>query len=84
MTELIGAISAVVAVAGVLLNNWRIRGCFVLWVVSNAASAGLHVAGGMWSLAARDIVFLVLSIHGWFMWGQKADTDENRVEVLPK
>ena len=68
--EMIGLAATVVALAGVILNNHRIRWCFVLWWFSNAASGGLHVAAGMWSLAIRDLAFLVLAVHGWRCWGK--------------
>ena len=71
MTEAIGAIAGIVAVAGVVLNNYRMRLCFVFWLASNAMSAGLHVHAGLWSLAARDMVFLALAVHGWLAWGRK-------------
>ena len=71
MIELIGFIAGAIAVAGVILNNRRVRFCFVLWVVSNTLSMGLHANAGMWSLAFRDLVFLVLAFQGLYMWRKK-------------
>ncbi len=71
MTEIIGTISTVIAVVGVILNNHRLIACFWLWLVSNAASAGLHIHAGMYSLAVRDAVFFALAIHGLVMWKKK-------------
>lgn len=68
MMELIGWVTMVLAVAGVLLNNRRLIWCFPVWMVSNAASAGIHLAAGIWSLVARDAVFFVLAIEGWRKW----------------
>jgi len=68
--EIIGWTSGAVAVAGVILNNYRLRLCFLLWLASNSASAGLHLNAGMYGLAARDVVFLVLAIHGLILWGK--------------
>lgn len=59
------------AVCGVVLNNYKMRACFVLWLASNAMSAGLHVHADLWSLAGRDAVFLALAVHGWLAWGRK-------------
>lgn len=70
VVELIGAASAVLAIAGVVLNNYRLRTCFVLWWFSNAASGGLHVWAGLWSLAGRDAVFLILAVQGFVLWGR--------------
>jgi nicotinamide riboside transporter PnuC len=70
MTEIIGAVAGVLAVAGVVLNNRRLIWCFPVWFVSNGICCGLHAHAGLWSLAARDAVFLVLSGEGWFRWGR--------------
>jgi nicotinamide riboside transporter PnuC len=68
--EIIGYISGAMAIVGVVLNNYRLRACFLLWLVSNAASAIIHAHGGIWSLLWRDVVFFVLAFHGWFTWGR--------------
>jgi len=68
MMEWIGAIAGMLAVVGVLLNNRRMIWCFPVWLVSNSLCCGLHVHAGLWSLAVRDAVFIVLSLEGWFRW----------------
>ena len=68
MLDAIGWAVTVGAIVGVVLNNHRIRYCFVLWFFTNAATAGLHVNAGLWPLVARDVVFLVLAVHGWLKW----------------
>ena len=80
MTELaaiIGWIASAGAIAGVVLNNYRVRLCFIVWLGTNALSAALHVRGyclgdgAMLSLAARDLIFMALAVHGWRAWGRK-------------
>jgi len=71
MTEIIGWLSSAMAVFGVVLNNRRIRVCFLLWIASNSASAGIHAMEHMWYYAARDLVFLVLAVDGWYRWRVK-------------
>ena len=71
MIEIIGLISSVLAVVGVLANNRRLRWCFILWMVSNAMSMAIHADAGILSLAARDAVFLALAVEGWFKWGKR-------------
>ena len=68
MLEIIGTITTVIAVAGVILNNRKIRWCFVLWMVSNFLSAVIHINTGVWSLVVRDLIFLVLAIEGYRLW----------------
>lgn len=68
MTELLGAISCVLSVFGVLLNNRRLRFCFIVWIVSNLLSFIVHYQAGVFSLAIRDLIFFVLAIEGWNLW----------------
>jgi nicotinamide riboside transporter PnuC len=70
MIELIGTIATALAIAGVILNNRRLRWCFLLWMVSNSLTLGIHAQTGVWSLVVRDAVFLVLAIEGWIKWGR--------------
>ena len=58
------------AVVGVILNNRRLRFCFILWIISNALSAAIHAEMYVWSLFVRDIIFFVLAIEGWIKWGK--------------
>ena len=69
MIELFGTISTVFAVVGVMANNRRLRWCFLLWMVSNSLSLLIHAYAGIWSLLARDAIFLVLAVEGWIRWG---------------
>jgi nicotinamide riboside transporter PnuC len=55
---------------GVILNNRRMRACFFVWLVSNAIMFGIHAWVGIWSLAIRDGIFLVLAVEGWYRWGK--------------
>lgn len=68
MIETIGYISMVLAVAGVVFNNYKMAVCFKIWIVSNTLSLILHIALGVWSLTARDFIFLLLAVHGIFKW----------------
>lgn len=71
MIEVIGLFVVTISVAGVVLNNARRRACFLLWLVSNTLSAGIHIHAGMWSLTARDLIFLILAVVGWRAWGKR-------------
>jgi len=70
--EIIGIIATILAVVGVITNNRRLRVCFLLWLISNALTGGIHAQAGIWSLVARDSIFFVLAIEGWFKWGRNA------------
>jgi len=71
MMEMMGWICGGIAVGGVVLNNYRMRSCFWLWMISNALSACLHAHAGIWSLAVRDVIFFVLAAQGFWLWGKK-------------
>ncbi|MCJ7483904.1 MAG: nicotinamide mononucleotide transporter family protein [Thermodesulfovibrionales bacterium] len=71
MIEIIGIVTTALAVAGVLTNNRKLRVCFLLWMVSNALTAGIHAYLGIYSLLVRDVIFFILAIEGWFKWGKK-------------
>jgi len=75
LTEIIGAISTVLAICGVILNNRMYKECFYIWFISNLFSAGLHAEIGLWSLFTRDIIFAVLSVEGFVRWSKKDGRD---------
>ena len=77
MIEIIGTITTVLAVAGVILNNRCFRSCFLLWIVSNALSLVIHAQTGIWSLVVRDGIFLILAVEGWIIWGNKIKGAKN-------
>ena len=69
--EILGTVATVAAIIGVILNNHRRRTCFIVWLGSNGITLSVHLALGVYSLAARDAAFLALAVHGWFQWGRK-------------
>ena len=60
-----------VAIFGVHLNNHRKRCCFLLWILSNAGTATFHILAGQWGLVFRDLIFLILAVQGWILWGKQ-------------
>lgn len=68
MIELLGLMTTILAVAGVLLNNYKLRACFIIWVFSNAISAYCHYEVNVQSLLLRDCIFILLAVHGWKQW----------------
>ena len=71
MIEIIGIVTTILAVIGVLFNNRKLRFCFILWGFSNLFTAGIHAYMGIYSLLVRDVIFFMLAIEGWFKWGKK-------------
>jgi len=71
MIETIGTIATILAVIGVLLNNRRLRACFIIWFISNAITLAIHYDAGIQSLMVRDAIFLILAVEGWVRWGRR-------------
>ena len=76
INEIFGIAALTLGVLGCLLNNRKLRLCFIVWLISNALQATIHIRlilGGedVLSLLVRDIVFSILVIDGWFRWGKK-------------
>ena len=57
-----------IAIIGVIANNHKLWVCFPLWFVSNLAGAWIHYQSGVYSLLARDVIFLGLAVHGFYIW----------------
>ena len=70
MIELFGIISLVLSVTGVVLNNRKLKFCFLFWIISNILSGYVHFEAHVYSLLCRDIIFTVLAIEGWVKWGK--------------
>lgn len=77
MIEIFGAIAAVLAVAGVILNNRLMRSCFYPLMASSVICAVLHITVGLWSLAVRDAAFFVLAVEGLYKWRKKGAVERN-------
>jgi nicotinamide riboside transporter PnuC len=71
LIETLSGVATAIAIAGVVLNNNKVRWCFALWLVSNGLTMGIHVHSALWTLAYRDWVFVVLAVHGWWKWGRR-------------
>jgi hypothetical protein len=59
---------ALASVAGVVLNIRRLRSCFYVWAVTNAAWAGIDLYHGVWAQAALQAVYLGLAVWGIKAW----------------
>jgi nicotinamide riboside transporter PnuC len=68
------------SIMGVVLNNYRRRECFIIWIVANSSWMLYD-----WSIGAREqavmfAVYLILSVWGFFQWGERKErrnTGEN-------
>lgn len=63
------------ALLGMVFNNHKKRVCFVIWFAGSILGIILYIDTELWGLVVRDIIYLVLFIHGYLLWGRK----ENRI-----
>lgn len=68
MVELLGTISTIIAITGVVLNNRKMIACFYFWLLSNGITLIIHLHAEIYSLAVRDFVFFILAIEGISKW----------------
>jgi nicotinamide riboside transporter PnuC len=71
LIELLSAVATVLAIAGVVLNNCKMIGCFYLWIVSNSLCLLVHCEAGLGALAFRDGIFILLALEGIWQWGAR-------------
>jgi nicotinamide riboside transporter PnuC len=71
MIELFGTLSTILAITGVWFNNRKMIVCFYIWLISNSISLVIHLHSGIYSLAARDFIFLILAFEGISKWSKK-------------
>jgi hypothetical protein len=64
----IGWLVTALAITGVVLNNFQLWPCFLVWMASNTLSAAIHFGMGPRSLFVRDILFLILAAVGLWQW----------------
>lgn len=70
INEILGTLALILGVTGCLLNNRKLRICFIVWLISNALNGIVHVRVDVWSLLVRDVVFSILVIEGYVKWGK--------------
>lgn len=75
INEILGTLALILGVLGCLLNNRRLRICFIVWFISNVLNGIVHFRVDVWSLLTRDIVFSFLLLEGWIRWGRKRKND---------
>lgn len=64
---------AVFAVIGTVLNVYKKRICFLIWMITNATWIIIDFIYGVYAQSALMFVYFFLAIHGWFMWKEKND-----------
>ena len=66
-------IISVLALVGVVLNIYKIRYCFWVWMVTNCYFCALDFAAGLYAQSALFAVYAVLAIWGLVKWTKVDD-----------
>lgn len=69
MTAITWALTAA-SIVGVILNIRQHRGCFAIWLVTNASWAVIDYYRGIHAQAALFAVYFVLSVWGLIQWSR--------------
>ena len=56
------------ALVGVVLNIYKIRWCFAVWLGTNCYFCALDFAAGLYAQAALFAVYAVLAVWGLVRW----------------
>ncbi len=59
------------SIAGVVLNNYRRRECFMIWIVTNTVWMVYDFMIGAMAQAAMFALYIVLSVWGLIKWSRK-------------
>ena len=57
-----------VSIVGVILNIYRVRACFWIWIMTNAVWCVYDCWLGAWPQAALFAVYFVLAVWGLLVW----------------
>lgn len=57
-----------IAITGAILNIFKKRQCFLFWIVSNGFWAQHNFRIGEYEQVVVFVVFIIVSIWGWFNW----------------
>jgi len=78
---------AVISLIGVILNLYKIRACFYLWVGTNAAWMAVDFYFGIYAQSALFATYMVLAVIGIVKWKRDAERDREAAgeqEILIK
>lgn len=57
---------------GVILNNYKDKRCFIVWLFTNGFWALYFFSYGLYAPMTQQLIFFVLAIHGLWEWKKEA------------
>ena len=61
------------ALVGVVLNIYKVRWCFAVWLCTNCAWMIVDFAAGLYAQAALFAVYTVLAVWGLVRWARDGE-----------
>ena len=62
---------AIASLTATALNIRKVRACFAIWTVTNAAWAAYDFAHGLPAQGSLMCVYAAMAVWGWFAWSPR-------------
>ena len=74
------------SVAGTILNIYKNRWGWVLWMIANAAWVVIDLKKGIPAQAVCFAFFFITAVWGWFQWSKEAKANHQKMidEIILK
>ena len=61
-------VAFLIGLVGVVLNIYKRRVCFIMWMISGVLWAIVGVLNGIPGLVCQSCVYVALAVWGWVKW----------------
>jgi nicotinamide riboside transporter PnuC len=61
-------IIAIMSIAGVVLNIYKNKYCFVIWMITNFSWMIIDFYKGIYSQAFLFLIYFILAVYGFIKW----------------
>ena len=66
-----------VSIFGSILNAFKSKWCFYVWILANAFWFAYDIYIDLYSRAALDIVQTIICVSGIYYWNKRSDNNED-------
>ena len=61
-------IAASLIIIGLILNTYKNRLCWPIWILGNGALICLYSISGLYVIVLLQVILIIINIIGWFKW----------------
>jgi len=65
---LLQIVAASLVIFGLILNTYKNRLCWLVWILSSSALVVLYSLSGLYVIVLLQIILIIIDIIGWFKW----------------